>query len=162
MVDCEQIAKQRAENFIKIAEEMFGPMHSSWRYAGVFFQDDAPLLSYAPRDGSVRIALSPRAKENIVVLDIELAHECCHLLWPVAVYPPKELEENYVIPSANVINEGISTYFSILMIDHFHGGDVSSSIMQKLQKGHPNYFISFRAVTDLLRADPNAVKKVQK
>lgn len=144
----------RATELIAEAEEMFGPMTSSWIYDGVIFRDNPPHLYYWPEAGSVQISLSFKAFKNDVQRDFQLAHEVCHLLYPsVALGNPEK-------PATNLINEGISTYFSVLTVSN-HGEEIFDSVIKSLADHSPRYFFALSQVTTLLRADKHAVKKIR-
>lgn len=43
-------ANSRAVQLIALAEQMFGPMGSPWKYAGVMFRDHPPTPALRSRD----------------------------------------------------------------------------------------------------------------
>lgn len=98
-------ANSRAKQLIAMAENMFGPISSHWRYDGVTFRDHPPHLFYFPDTTTVQISLSLRAIGDNLQRDFQLSHEVCHLLYP-SVQPGQTVE-----PETNILNEGISTYF---------------------------------------------------
>jgi len=144
----------RATELIAQAEGMFGPMTSEWVYDGVIFRDHSPHLYYRPESGSVQIALSFKAVKNDVQRDFQLAHEVCHLL-----YPSIDLG-NTDKPETNVINEGISTCFSVLIVGA-HGEEVVEAVIESLANHSPRYLFALKQVTALLRTDKDAVKKIR-
>lgn len=145
----------RAAELISIAETMFGPMTSPWQYAGVTFRDQCPHLYYAPNEGFVQIALSTRALQDDYQRDFQLAHEVCHLLWP-------SVEPNSLVkPSITVLNEGISTYFSVSIICNSYGRDRGQKVLQDLAQNAPDYFDAFEKVSDLLNVEESAIKKLR-
>ncbi|WP_301584085.1 hypothetical protein [Halomonas alkaliantarctica] len=147
--------QSRADELIGLAMEMFGPMTSDWVYDGVIFLDHPPHLHYWPESRTVQIALSHKAINDDAQRDFQLAHEICHLLYP-SVSP-----ENPSEPATNVINEGISTYFSVLVINAAYGEDMSNAVMESLAIHTPRYLFALKQVMALLRADRDAVKKVR-
>lgn len=161
MKNMEAEATERASEFINSAEEMFGPMCSQWEYDGVIFNDSGPALDYAPHEGRVSIALSPKAKNNAFQRDFQLSHEVCHLLWPAAPFSPGVGKIDYAVPSTNVINEGISTYFSILAITSIYGASEASVALKELCENRADYYLSFEAVSKLLELEPEAIKKIR-
>lgn len=148
-------ANSRALRFIDFAEKMFGRMTSQWKYAGVIFRDEAPHLYYFPETNSVQIALSLRAVGDDLQRDFQLAHEVCHLLYPSAnpVQPDT--------PKAIVLNEGISTYFSVIVVNDVYGNAEMERVLENLAKNSPSYFSAFKLVWRLMRNDVDAIKKVR-
>ncbi|HBP40773.1 MAG TPA: hypothetical protein DD644_03325 [Halomonas sp.] len=145
----------RADELIGFAMEMFGPMTSDWVYDGVIFLEHPPHLHYWPESGTVQVALSHKAINDDAQRDFQLAHEVCHLLYPsVSLENPSE-------PATNVINEGISTYFSVLVVDAAYGEDISNAVLESLVNHSPRYLFALKQVMALLRADRDAVKKVR-
>lgn len=148
-------ANTKAMELISLAEGLFGPIFSPWKYNGVVFRDQPPHLYYAIDTTTVQIALSFRSINDEFQRDFQLAHEVCHLL-----YPSVELE--YPIkPETNVINEGISTYFSVLIVAAYHGKDAAKSAIDSLAKNSPRYFFAFQQVTALMNEDRDAIKKIR-
>lgn len=151
----EASAEARANDFLLFAEHFFGPVTSPWRYAGIVFRDHPPHLYYAPDEGSVQISLSLRALNDELQRDFQLAHEICHLL-----YPSVEIG-NPSTPSTTTLNEGISTYFSVLMLAEFHGQEAAEMALLSLRKHSQNYFKAFQLTSSMLQADTHAVKKLR-
>jgi hypothetical protein len=92
------------------AEEMFGERDKSWTFIGIEFRDDGPYIMYYPKK-RISIVLSTGCSQlmpNDPQLYYQLSHEVSHLLYPI--YPTKGNE-------ANVLVEGISTYFSKIYLD---------------------------------------------
>ena len=148
-------ANSRAVQLIALAEQMFGPMGSPWKYAGVMFRDHPPHLHYAPETTSVQIALSLRAVENDLQRDFQLSHEVCHLLYP-SVDPARPEK-----PQTIVLSEGIPTYFSVLVVDADYGEEAAGIVLESLAKNSPAYFGAFKLVLRLMRNDRDAIKKVR-
>lgn len=146
-------ANAMATKLILVAESFFGPMRSPWEYCGVVFRDHPPHLYYAPDTTTVQISLSLRAINDELQRDFQLAHEVCHLLYP-SVEPGMSTK-----PQTNVINEGISTYFSIIIVSALHGEDAAQAVVDSLASNSPNYFSAFQLVSTLLSKDRDAVKK---
>jgi hypothetical protein len=150
------LANARASGLISLAEDMFGPMTSPWTYAGVTFRDHPPHLYYAPDQGSVQIALSLRALEDNLQMDFQLSHEVCHLLYP-SVEP-----NNPAKPRTSVLNEGISTYFSVLVVVADHGEAAGAAVLHSLAENSKNYHDAYKQVAALLRIDRHAIRKIRK
>lgn len=150
-----EAANAMATRLISLAEGLFGPMCSVWEYCGVVFRDHPPHLYYAPDTTTVQISLSLRAINDEFQRDFQLAHEVCHLLYP-SVEP-----ECPAKPETNVINEGISTYFSVIVVGVLHGEDATRIAMESLAMYSPKYFSAFQHVSTLLSTDRQAVKKIR-
>ncbi len=134
---------------------MFGLMTSSWTYSGVISRDHPPHLYYAPETKSVQIALSLRAIGDEFQRDFQLAHEVCHLLYPSI--DPDQPE----MPKTTVLNEGISTYFSVLVVSTGYGDKAVTTALESLATSD-RYFSAFKLVLALMRRDTDAIKKLRK
>lgn len=130
-------------------------MRSQWKYSGVIFRDHPPHLYYAPETTSVHISLSFRSINDDLQRDFQLAHEVCHLLYP-SVEPDRPSK-----PQTNVINEGISTYFSVVIVDYFHGKTAAQTILENLAQHSPKYFSAYQQVSTLLCQHLDAIKKIR-
>lgn len=157
-----ELANEKARVLIGMAEAAFGPMSSDWSFGGVLFQDYGPHLSYLPMEGLVNISLSNKAKEAELQMDFQLAHEVCHLLWPAASFRPRAEYHEQTIPNTNVINEGVATYFSVLILNHYYGRESAQEVLLGLHNTSPDYFIAFELVSDLMNKDANAIKRIRK
>ena len=146
----------RAEELIAQAVQMFGPICPPWKFEGVIFADGGPHLLYYPETGGIQIALSLRAIDDDLQRDFQLAHEVCHLLYPAVDF------NDPVKPKTNVLNEGISTYFSILIIASDYGEEAAISALKSLAEHSPKYFSAFRLVSALMQRDSNAITKIRK
>lgn len=145
----------RARELIAWAEGMLGPMISMWTYDGIVFRDHPPHLYYWPDTTSVQISLSFKAVKDDLQRDFQLAHEVCHLLYPsVDPMDPKK-------PETNVINEGISTYFSVLVVEAAHGEEAANAVIESLANHSPRYLFALKQITALLRTNKDAVKKIR-
>lgn len=126
------VTNEVARKFISLAESMFGAMTSEWKYRGVEFNDSPPHLAYYRVRAEVAISLSLKALDDELQRNFQLAHEVCHLLYPTADV------ETATVPRTIVINEGVSTYFSIYILNSTHGcesGDLAlNSLASNSQK----------------------------
>lgn len=148
-------ANAKATELLLLAEGLFGLMTSPWEYNGVVFRDRPPHLYYAPDTATVQISLSFRAINDDLQRDLQLAHEVCHLLYP-------SVEPEYPVdPQTNVINEGISTYFSVLVVGALHGEDATQAAIESLATHSPRYFFAFQQVATLMSKDRDAIKKIR-
>lgn len=145
----------RARELIALAEGLFGPMTSAWTYDGIVFRDHPPHLYYWPDSASVQISLSFKAVKDDLQRDFQLAHEVCHLLYPsVDLVNPEE-------PQTNVINEGISTYFSVLVVEGAHGAKAADAVIESLVNHSPRYLFALKQVTALLRMNKDTIRKIR-
>ena len=87
--------------------------------------------------------------------DFQLAHEVCHLLYP-SVNPSQPNE-----PKPIVLNEGISTYFSVMVVAADHGDEAAGMALESLATNSPKYFNAFKAILALMKRDTGAVMKVR-
>ena len=148
-------ANARATELIALAESRFGQMCSLWEYRGVIFRDHPPHLYYSPDDASVQISLSFKSIDDDLQRDFQLAHEVCHLLYP-SVDPARPVN-----PRTIVINEGISTYFSVVVVAAFHGAEAALAVLQGLAEHSAKYFCAFQLVSALMNKDDEAIKKIR-
>lgn len=148
-------ANTRAAQLIALAEQTFGPMSSPWKFTGVTFRDHPPHLYYFPETASVQIALSLRAVGDDLQRDFQLAHEVCHLLYPSV--DPGQPDK----PRTIVLNEGISTYFSVMVVAADHGEEAAGMVLESLATHSPTYFNAFKAVLAVMQPDRDAVKRLR-
>lgn len=148
-------ANEKAKALISLAEGLFGSMCSPWKYSGVVFRDYPPHLYYAPETTTVQISLSFKAISDERQRDFQLAHEVCHLLYPSV--EPDHPEK----PQTNVINEGISTYFSVFIVAELHGEDTAQAVLKSLATHSPRYFFAFQQVAVLMRIDRDSIKRIR-
>ncbi|GEP49953.1 hypothetical protein FNO01nite_06250 [Flavobacterium noncentrifugens] len=88
---------------LHLAEDMFGERDKNWTYWFRIY-DDGPYIMYYPNN-RISIVLSTNCSQfipNSPQPYYQLAHEVCHILYPTGK------------KDANILNEGISTYFSKL------------------------------------------------
>ena len=139
------------EDYIRIAQDNFGPMCSEWKYNGIEFQDNGPHLGYYPDTGHVVISLSNKAKDDEEQLHFQLAHEVCHLL-----YPTMSLDGKHEKPT--VMNEGISTYFSVWAAGRFSSQEY---IINNLREHNQKYHFAMSKVQELLEKDQDCIKNLR-
>ena len=137
--------------YIRMAEEQFGPMCSDWKFRGVEVNDMGPHLRYYPEEREVAISISEKVIGDEFQLHFQLSHEVCHLLYPT-------MSLNGQFEKTTVLNEGVSTYFSILAVSQF---DAQQIALSSLQANNLNYFNALSAVSILLQKDQYAIKKLR-
>lgn len=156
-----ELANERYEELIQVAEKVFGPMSSDWDFGGVYFQNHPPHMRYFPEEGVFRISLSERAINDDAQMYFQLSHEVCHSLYPAVSLEEVRGQVNQEIPATNVINEGISTYFSFVVVSANFGNELAQEYMGSIKDNSPNYYTAFEIVADLLDIDPDSVKKIR-
>ena len=140
-----------ADEYIHIAQENFGPMCSEWVYVGVEINDMGPHLRYYPEDGYVAISLSEKIKDDEIQLHFQLSHEVCHLLYPTMNLSGEK-------ESTTVLNEGVSTYFSLWATGRYCSQDL---LIDNLKQHSSNYYRAMLSVHELLEIDQEAIKKLR-
>jgi hypothetical protein len=76
------------------------------------------------------------------------------------LYPVVDPSQPYE-PKTIVLNEGISTYFSVMVVAADHGDEAAAMVLDSLATHSPKYFSAFKAVLALMLRDRDAVKKVR-
>lgn len=149
----EDSLREKAEQYIINAECLFGPRMETWSFCGVEISDNKPALIYFPEHGTVAINLSTKVIGNEIQEIFQLSHEACHLLYPGMDRCTFEK------PQTSTLNEGLSTYFSILMLEAANI-DIEP-VLYNLQTHYPPYFEALKLVTNLLKINPDIVKEVR-
>lgn len=145
-----------ADQLLLLAEELFGPQaNTDWTFVGVEINDRSPHLAYYPEQGSVAISLSHKVRGDSLQLIFQLAHEVAHLLYPTANRPEGS------VPPTTILNEGVSTYFSLVVVERLLGEDAHAKVLQSLRESSPGYFNALTLVSRLLQVDSFAVKKLR-
>ena len=135
------------QDILKTAEEMFGERDKSWTYIGLEFYDDGPYIMYYPNK-KISIVLSKDCSKLIPghpQLYYQFSHEVCHLLYPTGK------------KDANVLNEGISTYFSKVYLDKLFPNN--NYAIENIKKSR--YFRPYTLVEKMLSLDPDSIKKIR-
>jgi hypothetical protein len=135
------------------AETLFGKRICDWNFNGVEYNDRQPSLKYYPETGHVTISLSHKAIDDDMQRIFQLSHEVCHLLHPSQEYP------SLLINKTLVINEGVSTYFSILKTHEYF--DNSEFIIDNLKTYSNKYYEAYLLVKELLEYDNNSLKALR-
>lgn len=141
------------EHIFQEATKLLGGPINDWQFKAIEFNDDGPYLRYYPEDGVVTICLSPRAKEDTRQYCFQLTHEICHLFYPKIEYP--SLKEHRL----TVLNEGISTYFSIKLTGLIF--NIEDHLKNDLMENSKNYYNAFGLVEKLLLLDEDAIRKLR-
>lgn len=130
-----------------LAEQMFGNREKDWSYIGIEFKDDGPYLYYYSKN-MLSIVLSTNSSKLYPThpqLHYQLSHEICHLLYPTGK------------ADANVLNEGISTYFSKIWQERKYPN--STYAIDSIMKS--NYKEAYQLVEKLMNSDPKSIKKIR-
>jgi hypothetical protein len=141
-----------ALEYLREAEICFGPMVSDWSFSGVQFNDATPHLVYYPETASVGISLSKRAETDELQFHFQLAHEVCHMLYPCMNVDTFHLEK------PTVLNEGISTYFSIIAVSKFGAAE---EVIDNLKQYNKNYFDALYLVAELVSINSQSIKNLR-
>lgn len=147
-MDVEEISQQ----YIAMAEDLFGLMCSEWKYIGIEFNNMGPHLRYYANERSVAISLSEKARNDEIQLHFQLSHEVCHLLYPTTCVETNNHEKT------STLNEGVSTYFSILAMEKF---GMTTQMIENLRDFSPNYYDAFALTCQLIEADYQAILKLR-
>lgn len=141
------------EQLFNDATELLGNPIKEWQFTGIEFNDEQPHLRYFPSEGHIKISLSFKAKNDYQQYVFQLSHELCHLFYPKIEYP------SLIEHSTLVINEGISTYFSIKNTGLLF--NMENELINNLKEHSPKYYNAFNLVSQLLDSDNHAIKKLR-
>ncbi|HSC52035.1 MAG TPA: hypothetical protein VLC98_00325 [Phnomibacter sp.] len=133
---------------------LLGNPINDWEFIGIEFNDHSPHLRYYHEEGKVAISLSLRAKEDDRQYLFQLTHELCHFFYPKLEYP--SLLEHKTL----VINEGISTYFSVKTTGSLFS--IEEHLRNDLKNHSSNYYQALELVERLLNTDSQAIQKLRK
>ena len=139
------------EKIFQDATDLLGNPINDWEFIGVEFNDSSPHLRYYPDEGKIAISLSLRAKEDDRQYLFQLTHELCHFFYPKIEYP--SLKESQTL----VINEGISTYFSVKTVGLIFG--IEKHLRDDLKDNNNNYYNALALIEQLLTYDPYGDRK---
>jgi hypothetical protein len=151
MNDTEKGIYELALVYLNKAVELYGPQIKGINFKGVYIHDK-PAIIYSAEDFSIFITLSQRCTESDFQLVYQLAHEVCHLLHPT-IDPLTGVKD-----SITVLNEGLSTYFSMLMASEYYSLE---DLIEGTKQYSPNYFEAYLNVKNLLDIDKDIIKKLR-
>lgn len=135
------------------AKSLFGPAINDWQFAGIEFRNGPPSILYYQDKGEMTISLSEHVQNDDLQLIFQLSHEVCHLLHPSKEYP--SFRQNKTI----VLNEGISTYFSVLKLDEFY--NIKDKVVESLRNDNDGYFHAYNLVQQLISLYPDSIKTLR-
>ncbi|WP_110665169.1 hypothetical protein [Salinicola halophilus] len=101
------------------------------------------------------IALSNRAKDDALQLDFQLAHEAAHILYPAWDGQSGSPSE------ATVLNEGLSTILSIMIVREGYGESSAMELLADLEEHNRSYRTAYALTIELLAEDHESIKKVR-
>jgi hypothetical protein len=132
----------------------FGEPINDWKLTRIEFKEQGPYTKYYPHAGEISICLSEKVYGDNFQLILQLSHEICHVLHPSIEYP------SLVCNKTLVINEGISTFFSILSSQKYftEGKDLA---LYSLRHHSPNYYNAYLLMDRLLQIDLTAIKRLR-
>lgn len=129
------------------AEQLFGERDKSWTILGCQYCRDliSPENWYPgyPKRKDIVFNLSARANVDRDIALFQLSHEVVHALGPQVGRP------------ANVLEEGVATWFSVYYLKKEKRKDVTTWLSKR-------YRYAYHAVSKLLDKDPDAIKKLRK
>lgn len=130
--------------FLKIAEEMFGPRDMEFTILGVEFSEiDQPQIWFPeyPEKKFISIILTPGCETDFNRAIFQLSHEIVHALCPTPGY------------HANVLEEGVATYFSYQMSEKFGNS---------MKAGAKQYIEAEKCAEQLLAIKSDVIKEARK
>jgi hypothetical protein len=140
-------------NLFRVAQLIFGEAMDEWTFGGVE-SADRTSLNYYRGDGVVKIGINKLVIHNPQLYIFHLSHEVCHLLHPGDEYPGTASH------STLVINEGISTWFQLLIMqNNYHNAHLFA---QELKEFAPLHYHAYLLVDKLLEHNTDAVKLLRK
>ena len=132
---------------LDLAQAQFGQMRSDFIFLGIEFKSDGPRIQYYNDDNGntryIKIQLTPDVLKNEYHTYYQLAHEVYHLLAPTGKF------------DANVLEEGLATYFSKIYLNRFQQ-DIFD--WEAATRPNPNYYNSYKLVEQLLQINPDIIK----
>jgi hypothetical protein len=141
--------KIQFKNLFRVAQIIFGDAINDWIFGGVE-ATDMTSLRYYPSDGVVTIGINQLVINTPQLYVFHLSHEVCHLLHPSREYPSKILHPTLVI------NEGISTWFQILIMQNNY--KQAQLFAQELKELTPDYYNAYLLVDELLEYNTESIK----
>ena len=130
-------------SLLALAEERFGPRDSDYCLLGIEFAATGPQVWYPGNRKHIVIQLSLNSLTNVHSALYELSHECVHLLSPTGT------------KSANVLEEGLATLFSVEQMEKYYGVGWWS------EKRNHAYFEAAAKVGELLALDNNVILQLR-
>lgn len=134
--------KIQFNNILKVAQLIFGEAIHEWTFGGIEVTEETSLRYY-PTIGIVTIGINKFVISSPQLYLSHLSHEICHLLHPSREYPGKFLNPTLVI------NEGISTWFQILVMQN--NKSQAQLFTKELKEVKPNYYHAFLLIDELLK-----------
>ena len=141
------------QKLILDAENLFGKRIGDWDFYGVEFNDRKPSLKYYIETGHITISLSHKAINDDLQLVFQLSHEICHLLHPSQEYP------SLIVNKTLRINEGLSTYYSVLKTDEYFNN--KKLLIDNLKNHSKKYYDAYLLVEQLLAYDADAIRNLR-
>lgn len=137
----------RIGEILDLAQAQFGQMRSNFIFLGIEFKSDGPRIQYQNDNSGhcryIRIQLTPDVLNNEYQAYYQLAHEVYHLLAPTGKF------------DANVLEEGLATYFSKVYLDRFQQNIFD---WEAATRPNSNYYNAYRLVEQLLQINPDIIK----
>jgi hypothetical protein len=141
---------QQFDQFLTVAEQMFGPRNPLFVVERVYYVDGGTpnrLMHIGP--GRVEIQLSNAAKGDSDKTLMQLSHETVHTLWPIGV------------ADTLVIEEGAATYFSMVAPTY-----IDSAYPHRVREGlvgdYAPYLAAENDVKALLSCNSAAIREARR
>ncbi len=141
--------KTQFKNLFKVAQLIFGDAINDWTFGGIE-SADRTSLNYYPGDGVVTIGIDRLVINTPQLYIFHLCHEICHLLHPGREYPGTTLH------SPLVINEGLSTWFQLLIMQNNY--QEAHVFAQELKENAPDHYNAYLLVDQLLEHNTDSIK----
>jgi hypothetical protein len=136
------------------AENLFGLKVEDWVYNhDVIFQEGPPHIIYHP-SRFISISLSKSAQDSEYKVVAQLSHEIAHVVSPAR-------NPNKGSFRVLVINEGVSEYFSLLVLVNWFGYDIKD-VYESKSSPYPEYFEALNLIIDLHKDNEAIIKRLRK
>lgn len=141
---------QQFEQFLLMAEEMFGARNTSFVVDRVYYVDGGtPNRIVHLASGHVEIQLSNAAKGDLDRTLMQLSHETVHTLWPIRV------------DETLVIEEGAATYFS-MVAPRYNDPTYPDRVREGLVGIYAPYLVAENDTKTLLSSDSAAIRNARR
>lgn len=141
--------KTQFNNLFKVAQLIFGDAINDWTFGGVE-ATEVSGLKYYPINAVVTIGIDKLVINQPPLYVFHLSHEICHLLHPGMEYKSKKLHPTLVI------NEGISTWFQMLIMQNNY--TQAQLFAKELKDVKPESYNAYLLVDELLEINSDAIK----
>jgi hypothetical protein len=142
---------------LEMAKDFMGDMCGEWCFNHeIIFNDGPPHLIYFINEGVIKISLTRDCickENNEYEILTQLSHEMAHVISPARKITNNEFCNLY-------INEGVSEYFSLLVVNKLFGVHEEEFIKFKKDNNY-KYYVAMISVRGLLTYDEEFIKKLR-